>query len=55
MDGLHCIRPRKHQIFVAAFQGCAAKILSAEVHLLQRGAGGAVKHQHRPLGTMQPL
>ena len=55
MYGLHRIRSRENQIFIATFQGRTAEIRSGEVHLLQRGAGGAVKHQHRPIGAMQPL
>ena len=55
MHSLHRIRSREYQIFIATFQGRTAEILSAEVHLLKRGAGGAVKHQHRPIGAMQPL
>ena len=47
MHRLHRIGPGDHQVFVAPLQGRTAEILSAQVHLLQRGAGGTVEHQHR--------
>ena len=48
MHRLHRIGPGDHKVFVAALQDSAAEILGAQVHLLQRGAGGTVEHQHRP-------
>ena len=52
---LHRIRAGEHQVFVAALQGRTAEIFGAEVHLLERGAGGPVEHQNRRPRAMQPL
>src|SRR6266403_437006 len=42
----HHVRPRTHQIFVAAFQRSAAKILGRQVPLLQHSAHSAIKHKN---------
>jgi len=55
VDRLHRVGPREHEVLVAALQGQAAEILGAEVHLLERGARGAIEHQHGVFGTMQAL
>ena len=55
MHGLHRIRAGEHQDFVAALQRWTAEVVGAQVHLLQRGAGGTVEHEHGPLGRVQPL
>jgi len=52
---LHRIGAGEHQVFVAALQGRAAEILGAQIHLLQRGACGAVEHEHRMLRAVQTL
>ena len=55
MHRLHRIRPGEHQVLVATLQSWAAEILGAQVHLLQRGAGGAIKHQNRPGRIVEPI
>jgi hypothetical protein len=55
VHGLHRIRTCENQNLIAAFQGRTAEILGREVHLLQRGAGGAVEHQHRSIRGVQTL
>jgi arginine/ornithine transport system ATP-binding protein len=36
-------------------EGRPAEVFRTQVHLLERGAGGAVKHQHRPINTVEPF
>ena len=55
MHGLHGVRPGDHQVLVATLQGRAAEILGAEIHQLQRRAGGAIEHEHRPGGFVKPI
>ncbi len=45
MDVEQDIRPRLHQVLVAALVGGPAKVLGGELALLQHGAHGAVHHQ----------
>jgi len=55
MHGLHRIRTGEDEILIAALQGRPSEILGRQLHLLQRGAGGAVEHQHGPLRAMEPF
>ena len=55
MNCLHRIGAGENQIFIAALKGGAAEIIRAQIHLLQRGACGTVKYQHRPLRPMEAL
>ena len=55
MHFLHRVGPGEHEVFVTAFQGRPAEVFRTQVHLLERGAGGAVKHQHRPINAVEPF
>ena len=55
MHRLHGIGAGEHQVLIAALQRRTTEILGRQVHLLQRGSSGTVKHQHRPLRAVEAL